>query len=166
MRSIPVVWDLIKQFKHRCRSMGWWVSPYEDVIYAEGKYHNFLCVRRVYLKTFKAIALSHFYPVRENDMLYRLVNISYMAWILQEKPTEDILMTVAGDHDMRKHVAVYDLSEAYSEKTICRKINETRSIVFQEFEKFLKNVYHIDLVSILPPLPPEGTMRGEEAVFV
>lgn len=166
MRSIPVVWDLIRQFKHQCRLMGWWVSPYEDVIYASGEYHNFLCTRRVYPKTFKIITFSHLYPVRENDVFYRLVNISYTAWIFQEKPPEDILLMVIRDSDMRKHVAIYDLSEAYSERTICMKINETRSIVFQEFEKFLKSEYRLDLVSRLPPLPPERTSQDKGVIFV
>lgn len=159
MRSIPLVWDLIKQFKCQCKLMGWWVSPYEDIIYAGGEYHNFFCARKVYPKTFKVISLSHIYPVRENDIFYRLVNVSYTAWIFQERPSEDMFMMVASDHDMQKHIAIYDLSGAYSERPICIKINETKSIVFQEFEKFLKNEYNIDLINKMSPLLP-GRAHG------
>ncbi|MEM2273026.1 MAG: hypothetical protein QXX56_02275 [Candidatus Bathyarchaeia archaeon] len=166
MQSIPVVWDLIRQFKHQCRLMGWWVSPYEDIVYAEGEYHNFLCARKVYPKTFKTIAFSNLYPVRENDVFYRLVNVSYTAWIFQERPPEDIFAIIAVDRDMRKHIAIYDLSEAYSKGPICMKINETKSIVFQEFEKFLKNEYYIELVNRLSQLPPEGVRQNEGVVLI
>lgn len=150
MQIIPIVWDLIKQFKRQCRSMGWWVSLYEDIIYASGEYHNFLCAKKVYPKTFKAISLSNLYPIRENDIMYRLVNVSYTAWILQEKPSEDIFVILAENQNMRMHVAVYDLSEAYSRNPICMKLNETGSIVFQEFEKFLRDEYRLNLVNKLP----------------
>lgn len=147
--QIPIVWDLIKQFKRRCKLRGWWASPYEDVIYAGGEYHNFLCAKRVYPKTFKIISLNNLYPVRENDTMYRLVNVSYTAWILQEKPPEDIFRILDEDQGMRSHIAVYDLSEAYFEKPICIKLNETSSIVFREFERFLREEYRLSLVDRL-----------------
>lgn len=155
MKLVPIVWDLVKQFKQRCRLMGWWVSPYDDIIYADGEYHNFLCVKRVYPRTFRAIAFSHLYPIRENDMFYRLVNISYTAWILQERPYEDIFMMVAEDRDMQKHMAIYDLSEAYFGRPICARVNETRSIVFREFERFLKSEYNIEMINKLPSIRSE-----------
>lgn len=158
MQLLPIVWDLVKQFKRRCRLLGWWVSQYDDIIYVNGEYHNLLCAKRVYPKTFRVIARSHFHPLRENDMLYRLVNISYTAWIFQEKPHEDIFVIVAENENLRKHMAIYDLSETYSGRPICMKINETKSIVFQEFERFLKSEYHINMVNKLFPLRPERTI--------
>lgn len=152
MKIIPLVWDLIRQFKRHCKSMGWWVSPYEDVIYADGEYHNFICAKKVHPKTFRAIAFNQRYPVRESDRLYRLVNISYMAWIFQEKPSGDIFAILAEDQDIRRHTAIYDLSDAYSERAICIKVNETKSIVFQEFERFLRDEYCLNLINRLPLL--------------
>lgn len=149
MQNIPVIWDLIKQFKRQCKLMGWWASLYEDIVYADGEYHNFFCAKKVYPKTFRVISLSSLYPVRENDMIYRLVSVSYVAWILQEKPPEDIFKMLDEDQRMRRRVAVYDLSEAYSEKPVCIRLNETNSVVFREFERFLKEEYNINLVNKL-----------------
>ncbi|MEM1515712.1 MAG: hypothetical protein QXH24_06700 [Candidatus Bathyarchaeia archaeon] len=111
---------------------------------ADGEYHNFLCVKRVYPKTFRVIALSHLHPVRENDVLCKLVNISYTAWILQERPHEDIFVMVTENKKMQKHMAVYDLSEIYSGKPVYTRINETKSVVFQELERFLRSECNID----------------------
>lgn len=51
-----------------------------------------------------------------------------------------------------------DLDQAYAVRGICLKLNETDSVVFQEFERFLNREYKIELRPIykLPPLPPES----------
>lgn len=151
-KRIPMVWDLIDQFKRKCKMRGWWVSKYEDVIRADGAYHVFLWARRVHPKTFRSVTLSHCYPIRENELSYKVVNVSYTAWVFPERPPESILAIICEDSFLRKCTAIYDLSEAYYEKPICLKFNETDSIVFREFEVFLKSEYCIDLVSRLPPL--------------
>lgn len=147
MQTIPAIWDLIRRFKSQCRSMGWWVSPYDDIVCVGGEYHNFICTKRVYPKTFKIIALNNVYPLRENDIYYRLINVSYRAWVIQEKPPEDVYLILAENRDLREHTAIYDLSEATSDKPTCIKMNETKSVVFQEFERFLREECRINLVS-------------------
>jgi len=58
-----------------------------------------------------------------------------------------------GDHcgvkglDSRK-VALYDLNQAYRGELTCLKLNETGSLVFQEFERFLNAEYGIKLTPL------------------
>ncbi|MBS7625020.1 hypothetical protein KEJ29_05535, partial [Candidatus Bathyarchaeota archaeon] len=59
MVKVPRVWDLISQFKIRCREKGWWVSEYEDVVNVNGEYHCLFGVRKVYPKTFKSVVTHH-----------------------------------------------------------------------------------------------------------
>lgn len=156
-RRIPMVWDLIEQFKHKCKMRGWWVSRYEDVIQANGEYHVFLWARRVHPKTFRSITLSQCYPVREHELSYKVVNVSYTAWVFPEKPPESIFMFICEDSLLRRCTAIYDLSEVYCGKPECLKLNETNSVVFREFEGFLESDYNIDLVSKLP-LPAKSLL--------
>ncbi len=160
MIHLPKVWDLIEQFKYKCRLKGWWVSDHEDVVHANGEYHNFLGVRRVHPNTFKSVATNHYCPIREG-LSYRTVNVSYRAWVFSEHPSENLVKIIAKNPSLLKSTALYDLSEAYGGKPVCLKINETRSVVFHEFEVFLEREYHLSLMDRLPPLPPEYTPSAE-----
>ncbi|MCX8171576.1 MAG: hypothetical protein N3E47_06375 [Candidatus Bathyarchaeota archaeon] len=137
--------------------MGWWVSEYEDIVNANGEYHSFLCVRKVYPKTFKSVITNHCAPIREGAS-YRIVNVSYMAWIFQEPPPKSLILIVIDDSNILRSTALYDLSEVYAGKPIYSRLNETRSIVFHEFEKFLETEYGLNFTERLPPPPPEHTV--------
>jgi len=80
-----------------------------------------------------------------------------MAWVLPEAPSESITRIVVKSPQLSRRIAIYDLSEVYAGKPICLRQNETKSVVFHEFEKFLAIEYDIKLWPIykLPPLPPE-----------
>lgn len=156
MKSLPKIWDLIDHFKCKCRLRGWWVSDYEDIIHVDGEYHNFLWARRVYPKTFKSVITNHCYSIREG-LSYRTINVSYTAWLFPEPPLENIILFIAENPHLLKNTALYDLSEAYRGRDLCLKLNNTGSIVFREFETFLREEYGLNLMDKLPPLPPEHT---------
>jgi len=80
-----------------------------------------------------------------------------MAWVLPTTPPESITKIVAEEPRISRRIAIYDLSEASAGRPICLRLNETKSVVFHEFEKFLSIEYDIKLWPIykLPPLPPE-----------
>jgi hypothetical protein len=164
MGRVPRVWDLLDQFKRRCDLRGWWSSKYEDIVRANGEYHSFIWARRVHPKTFRVIASNRLRPIRENDLSYRIVNVSYAAWIFPEKPQGSILLIMSEDQSLRKTTAIYDLSDVYCGGFICLKINETKSVVFHEFESFLKSEYQIDFVSGLPPSPLEEIRQEKERI--
>lgn len=161
MVKFPDIWELIDQFKHRCRLKGWWVSNYEDVVHANGEYHNFLWARKIYPRTFRSVIANQHYPIREG-LSYRIVNVSYTAWISREHLPESLISFVAEDPHLLKSIALYDLSEAYLGKCICLKLNETRSVVFQEFERFLEKEHGLNLRERLPPPPPEHVPSVEK----
>jgi len=154
MVNIPNVWDLVDRFKNRCRLRGWWTPDFEDVIYAEGVYHNFVPARKVHIKTFRSVIANCRCFIR-HGLSYKAVDISYMAWVFSKHPSEDIVLAIAKNPRLLKRIALFDLADAYVGKPICLKINETKSIVFREFERFLKTGYNLTLIDRLPPLPPE-----------
>lgn len=154
MVNVPDVWDLIDEFKNRCKSMGWRVSDFEDVIYAEEAYHNFVPVRRVHIKTFNSVVANCRCFIR-NGTSYKAVNVSYIAWVFSKHPSEDIVLSIIENPLLLRRIALFDLGDAYAGKPICLKINETKSIVFTEFEKFLKTGYNLSLINRVPPLPPK-----------
>lgn len=154
MVQLPKIWDLIEQFKCKCRLKGWWASEREDIIHANGEYHNLVWARKVYPRTFKSVVTNQNCPIRDGSS-YRIVNISYRAWVLIERPPENVISIVTADPRLLRSTAIYDLSEAYVGKPLCIKLNETGSIVFREFESFLETEYKINFMNKLPPLPPE-----------
>lgn len=154
MINLPNVWDLIDRFKDKCRLRGWWTPEFEDVVYADGSYHNFVLARKVHIKTFKSIITNRRCFIRHGTS-YRAVNVSYIAWVFSKHPSEDIMLSIARNPQLLEKVALFDLGDAYLGKSTCLKINETKSIVFKEFEKFLEAEYNLNLINRLPPLPPE-----------
>lgn len=157
MAIIPRVWELIEHFKNRCRLRGWRACEHEDLVEAQGEYHNFLWMHRVHFSTFKNLVMNPWCSLREG-ISYRTVRMAYMAWVLHESPPESVGQAIIGEPNLSKRVAIYDLSQAYAGRPLCLKINETDSAVFQEFEKFLNAEYELELRPIyrLPPLPPES----------
>lgn len=154
MVNLPNVWDLIDRFKDKCRLRGWWTPEFEDIVYAGGVYHNFVPARKVYVKTFKSIIANRRCFIR-CGLSYKMVDASYIAWVFSRHPSEDIVLTIAKNPQLLERVALFDLGDVYMGKPTCLKINETKSIVFREFERFLKVEYNLSLVKRLPPLPPE-----------
>lgn len=156
MTAFPKVWEIIEDFKFRCRSRGWRAFEYEDLVEAEGEYHSFVWARKVHFNTFKKIVMKPQCSVREG-ISYRTISVSYMAWVLPETPSESMTRMVAEEPQLSRRIAIYDLCEAYAGRSLCSKLNETESVVFHEFEKFLSTEYDIKFKPIykLPPLPPE-----------
>ncbi len=157
MAIVPKVWELIEHFKNRCRLRGWKACEHEDLIEARGEYHNFLWMHRVHFSTFKNVVMNPQCSIREG-ITYRTVRASYMAWVLHNSPPQIVGKTIIEEPNLSKRVAIYDLSQAYRGRPLCLKINETDSVVFQEFERFLNTEYRIELRPTyrLPPLPPQS----------
>ena len=160
MVRLPGIWELIDQFKRICRLRGWLASDYEDVVYANGEYHNFLWARKIYPRTFRSVITNHYCPIREG-LSYKIVNISYTAWISPERLPENLISFITENPCLLKSTALYDLSEAYFGKQTCLKLNETKSVVFQEFERFLEKKYDVNFVNRVPPLPPDHISLAE-----
>ena len=144
-QTIPKVWELLKRFKDCCQTKGWKTSKHEDWIKVGNEFHNFLWVRMIRPSTFEKVSTRHRCAICEG-IAYQVVDVSYTAWLLPHSPPEKMMRMVTENPELSKRTAIYDLSWAYSGKPLCLKLNETDSIVFREFERFLKEMWGVELV--------------------
>ena len=142
---IPKVWELLDLFKDKCQLRGWKTSKDEDwVKTGDDEYHNFLWVQTVHPSTFEKIAVNHKCAIRKG-VSYQVVDVSYTAWLFPQNPPENLMQTVKEDPELSRRTAIYDLSWVYTGKPLCLKLNETDSIVFKEFEKFLEKELGVEV---------------------
>jgi len=152
--QFPTVWSLIDSFKERCRFSGWETCETEDWIKTEdGDYHNFLWTQTIHPSTFERIATNRKCGIRRGNS-YEVVGISYMGWLFQERPPEFMILWIKENPELTQKTAIFDLSRVYTGENICRKFNETESMVFKEFEQFLEEEWNIEFkpVDELPTL--------------
>ncbi|MDH5437556.1 MAG: hypothetical protein OEX76_01495 [Candidatus Bathyarchaeota archaeon] len=142
--GIPKVWELLKCFKGQCQLKGYKTSEYGDWVKTGGEYHNFLWTRTVHPSTFEKIAMSRRFAIRKG-ISYQVVEVSYTAWVFPETPPEKLMQIVTENPELSKTIAIYDLSWAYAGKPVCLKLNETDSMVFREFEKFLEEKWGVKI---------------------
>lgn len=147
---VPKVWDLLKHFRETCRRRGWKTSDYEYIVKVDDEYHNFIGARATHTSTFKRIASSKKCAVA-NGRSYRVIDVSYTAWVFQQQPSEQLIEALAMNSELSKKTAMYDLSNLYRGKPVCLKVNETDSPVFDEFEKYLKEMYGVETKSLYEP---------------
>jgi len=139
----PTIWSLIDSFKERCQLNGWETCETEDWVKTDdGKYHSFLWTQTIHPSTFERIASNHKCGIRRGTY-YEVVDISYIAWLFQERPPEFLTSQVKENPELKKKTAIFDLSCAYTGENICRKFNETESSAFKEFEQFLEEEWEI-----------------------
>jgi len=139
---IPKVWELLDGFKGRCQLRGWKTSEHEDWVKIGDEYHNFLWIQTVHPSTFEKIAVNHKCAIRKG-VSYQVVDVSYTAWLFPQTPPGSLMETVKGDPELSRRTAIYDLSGVYAGKPQCIKLNETKSMVFQEFERFLEEKWGV-----------------------
>lgn len=153
--SFPTILGLIDCFKERCRSSGWETCENEDWVRTEdGKYHSFLWTQTIHPSTFERIESNHKCGIRRG-ISYEVVDISYIAWLFQERAPKFLISKVRKNPELSKKNAVFDLGcVCTGEENFCRRFNETKSSVFKEFEQFLEEEYDIEFKAIdeLPAL--------------
>jgi hypothetical protein len=84
-----------------------------------------------------------------------VVKVTYTAWLFPESPSEVLVQTVANDPELSRRIAIYDLSNVYAGESVCLKLNETESKVFQEFENFLERKWGVKLKPVFSLLKKE-----------
>lgn len=142
--NTSTVWDILRKFKALCSFRGWKTSESEDWIETDDQYHNFLWTRDVKPSTFERIVTDAKCVVKEG-LSYRVVEAAYTAWLFSRTPSENLVKRVFENSDFSRRIALYDLSPLLLGKKICVKLNHTKSTVFQEFEKFLREELNIKL---------------------
>jgi hypothetical protein len=152
--SFPKIWTLIENFKERCRSKGWETCETEDWVKTEdGEYHSFLWTQTIHPATFEKIAITRKCGIRHGNT-YKIVNITSYGWLFQERPPEFLTSLIKHDAELAQRIAIFDFSLVYTGKNVCRKLNDTESIVLREFEKFLEEEWNMEFKTIdeLPTL--------------
>lgn len=140
--KMPKVREILEKFKSMCNRRGWKASENNDLIKIGDEYHNFLYARYIHPSSFKKIASNRRCAVQEG-LSYKIVEASYMAWLFLEPPSKALLRAVLENPEFSEHIALYDLSPLLEGKNLCTKINETESLVFQEFENFLEKELNV-----------------------
>jgi hypothetical protein len=141
---IPKVWELLDGFKGQCQLRGWKTSEHEDWVKIGDEYHNFLWTQTVHPSTFKKIAVNHKCAIRKG-VSYQVVDVLYTAWLFLQGPPEGLVQTVKENPELSRRTAIYDLSWVYAGKPLCLKLNETKSMAFQEFERFLEETWGVEV---------------------
>ncbi len=127
---------------------GWEICEDEDWVKTDdGKYHIFLWTQTVHPSTFERIVENHKCAIRRG-ISYEVVDISYVAWLFQAKPSESLIQRIRENPELSKKTAIFDLNYAYTEEPLCFKLNETESKVFKEFEKFLEEEWDVILKAV------------------
>ena len=134
--KMPRLWEIVKNFRELSKSLGWVTSENEDWVKVGNEYHTFVWARDIHPSSFKRISLNKRAAIREGQS-YNVVAVSYTAWLFSESPPEIVTRQVSENPDFSNRIALYDLSRLLEGKSLCRRINSTESLVFQEFEKFL-----------------------------
>ena len=145
--SLPKVWELLEDFKERCRHKGWKTCEESDWVRIDHEYHDFVWASNVQQSTFAKVSQNPKCIVIEGYN-YRIVNASYVAWLFRQPPSEDLLQTLAEASHLQGKTAIYDLSQVYNGKSICLRLNATQSLVFKEFESFLSENWGVTVKSI------------------
>lgn len=138
------VWEILRKFKELCKFHGWRTSENEDWVEIKNEYHNFLLTRSIHPSSFRIIATNRKCIVREG-LFYRVVEAAYTAWLFCETPQEDLANLIFENPEFSKRVALYDLSPLLKGENVCVKLNRTDSLVFNEFENFLRGELKVKL---------------------
>lgn len=136
--------SLIERFKELCKSRGWRTSESDDWIAVGDEIHNFLITRYVHPSSFRAIAASRKCIVREGPV-YRVVDATFSAWLFSENPQQEIFQIFFEKPELSKRIAIYNLSPLLEGEKLCIKLNRTGSLVFEEFERFIKRQFKVHL---------------------
>jgi hypothetical protein len=144
---VSKIWEILDHFKRFCRLRGWKTSVNEDWVELNHDYHNFLWTRNVAHASFKAI-ISNMKCVVQKGLSYSVVEPSHLAWLFSEVPQQDIIRTVLDSPEFSRRIAIYDLSHLLEGKNLCTKLNNTDSLVFHEFETFLKSELKVRVESL------------------
>ena len=134
------VWNLLDEFKGYCKLKAWNIHEKGDIIEAENEYHRFIWTKHLFPNTFRRVITHQLYPIQEG-VYGRKVRISYIAWLLLENPSISIWRMISEMPGITKRVAIYNVSSTLTGRRECQKLNETGSVVFAEFERFLRTEY-------------------------
>ena len=139
------IWELIDKFEEWVsKEKEWKVIRFYDLIHVKNEYYKFIWTQDFHLETFKKILSRQSCSIGDYRS-YKTVEVSYLIWILNEIPRPMVWNLVKRTPCLSRRVAIYAVTEAFSGIFNCLKLNETHTIVLEEFENFLKTIFGIKL---------------------
>jgi hypothetical protein len=151
MALAEIIFDCVERFKKYClQSRNWKVYEGADLIRAKNRFHRFVWARQLRPLTFENMVRNPLCAVTEG-VLYRIERVSFMAFVVLQ-PSSGVLKFFEEEPSIQRWVALYDLSRFFRSKPICVKLNETKSPVFSEFERFLSEHYNMEFELIASSL--------------
>jgi len=145
MGIMPEIWEIVDGFKKRCQLKGLHTFEHEYVVESNGEYHSLKWICWLHPSTFESVVRHVTHKIQEGEA-YRLVNISYTAWICVNTSCEALMQIMVKNPELLTRNAIFNLSQAYANR-VCLKINETVSAVIKDFERFLENKLKIAIKS-------------------
>lgn len=132
------IMGLVRRFESIERQ-GWKWQEWGDVVEVDGKYHAFLvsAMLRISDSSFMNVSKKRTAALEDKTGGVRYLSISYQAWILGTNSNRltNLLRQLANENTSRTN-AVYCLA---SNRTTCFVYNNTDSVVFKQFERFLED---------------------------
>ncbi len=162
MMRMCKIWDILKEFKNECASLGWQTSENEDWVKADNVFHNFLLSKNVRTSSFEKIVTNGKCVIRE-ETSYHVVEPAYTAWLFSEEPSKNLIMSINENSKRVNKIALYDLSPTLEGQAFCFKLNHTGSHVFREFENFLKKKLNVKIKPF--PVDPHESLRDTTIIM-
>lgn len=162
--------EIINRFKKYCTKFrGWQTYESANIFRVKSSYHRLVWISNLMPTTFKSAVMDHSCSIQispvefapfdyvngyvSEECPFRIVKIRFMAWVLPKHPEKCIVKFLEKKPQIQKWVALYDLSCFSNDTPLIAKLNKTKSIVFDEFEKFLISSYGAKFKS-MPILQP------------
>lgn len=170
--------ECVERFMDYCsKKSSWKTFNTENLVQTETGFHRFVLVESPQLGNLKD-AVKHSRVFIRDEEGYRSVTAKFTAFVSFEPISAGLLLLFEEDPSLSSWLSLYDLGSAVKNSSTFSKINLTNSEVFLEFEKFLREVYRINLstfrftadLEICPPTndfssKPASTLAPKKSFF-
>ncbi len=134
--------EVLEKFFEYCAKVKLW-KVYQDqgLIQTKSGFHKFIRLENPQLHCFDEV-MKHPTTLIKDGTCYRQVRYDFVALISYEHVSAHILLSLKGNSKLADFIALYDLADAMERSF---NFNQTKSEVFQEFEKYLAEKYQLSL---------------------
>ena len=132
--------EVVGKFFELCaKTKPWEVFEDQALIQTESGFHKFIALENPQSNSFMN-ALKRPVELVKDGTSYRQVRYSFIALVVHDCAPADFLLLLEKNLTLESSVALYDIK---GKRSCC--FNKTRSEVFQEFQKYLDEKYHLKL---------------------
>jgi hypothetical protein len=157
---------ILDKFNEHCNKLkGWQIYENEDLVQVKESFHKIFWIHDLHPETFKSVVLDRSYTIQSSQRFFepfdyvesyaskkcpsRTVRVSFMGFVASQHPSAEIVVFLERKPQIKKRVALYDISRFFESQPVCLKLNKTKSRVFNEFERFLTCNYGAEFEEII-----------------